>query len=141
MRKIKEKKSGFTLMELIITVIIVGILASFVIRGFQRTVQGAKEKEAKINLLAIKTAQVIYKEKQGNYYPPSGMVNCASINTNLNLSITENPDSVQYICSYGPPPSYTCTAVYSKNGVWQWKYDIQPSWDIPVCTGGAVPCL
>lgn len=149
MGNLAEQKRSFTLIELMITIIIIGIISVFTIRGFQRTLQSAKEKEAKINLLAIKAGQEIYHANHGVYVPPGDIaLGCPAIglfaipvhlNCHLGLNIVENPDSVIYFCSNGN--GYTCTAVYLKNGTVQWSYQIQRTWDIPTCTDGAVPCL
>lgn len=147
----KEQKRSFTLIELMITIIIIGIISVFTIRGFQKTIQGAKEKEAKINLLAIKAGQEIHHTNHGVYLPPGnpsqnqacGVIGLFAIvghiNCYLGLNIVENSDSVTYFCSNGN--GYTCTAAYLKNGTLQWYYQIQRTWDVPVCTDGAVQCL
>lgn len=69
------KKKGFTLVELIIVVTILGILAAIVIPTFQGNVATAKESASKSNLMAIRTQLELYK-LQHNGYPP-GYVNGA----------------------------------------------------------------
>ncbi|MCX5681086.1 MAG: hypothetical protein NT079_02215 [Candidatus Omnitrophica bacterium] len=126
---------AFTLLELIITVIILTILAGFAIQGFQRTIQGTREKEVRINLIAIKTAQMIYFSQNGQYYSAADI---AHINTGLNLAITpSDPINFFYACTTTlAPPAYTCTAGY---GIW--SYAIDQNMDIPACQtlGACVP--
>lgn len=57
--KLREKK-GFTLIELMIVVAIIGILAAIAIPNFLKFQAKAKQSEAKNNLSAIFTAEVSY---------------------------------------------------------------------------------
>ncbi len=52
--KLRENKSGFTLLEIIIVIIIVGVLASLALPKFFRTVEYSRATEAFINLNAIR---------------------------------------------------------------------------------------
>ncbi len=58
-RRIKERK-GFTLIELMIVVAIIGILAAIAIPNFLKFQAKAKQSEAKNNLSAIFTSQISY---------------------------------------------------------------------------------
>ena len=69
------KNKGFTLVELIIVVTILGIMAAIVIPTFQGNVATAKESASKSNLMTIRTQIELYK-LQHNGIPP-GYVNGA----------------------------------------------------------------
>lgn len=69
------KKKGFTLVEIILVVTILGILAAIVLPTFQGNVAEAKESAAKSNLMTIRAQIELYK-LQHNGYPP-GYVNGA----------------------------------------------------------------
>jgi len=68
-------RKGFTLVELILVVSILGILAALVLPSFQGNVVQAKESASKSNLATIRTQLELYK-LQHNGYPP-GYVNGA----------------------------------------------------------------
>ncbi len=68
-------KRGFTLVELILVITILGILAALAMPTFQGNVATAKESAAKSNLMAMRTQIELYKI-QHNQYPP-GYVNGA----------------------------------------------------------------
>jgi prepilin-type N-terminal cleavage/methylation domain-containing protein len=69
------KTKGFTLVELIIVITILGIMAAIVIPTFQGNVATAKESAAKSDLMAMRTQIALYK-LQHNEYPP-GYINGA----------------------------------------------------------------
>ena len=68
----RVKKSGFTLLELLVVVIIVGILATFAIPQFQAAVDRSREAEATSAIAAGLTAQFAYFQEQGVFTDNSG---------------------------------------------------------------------
>lgn len=66
MRKIRNSK-GFTLIELMIVVVIIGILAALAIPRFSKAADRAKEKEADGILKQIYTLQQTYHAQHGEY--------------------------------------------------------------------------
>ena len=82
-------RQGFTLVELIIAVVIVGILFTFALPQFAVTKERALDKEAKSILALIQAAEKIYKMEFNSYYPPSGSTNVIdNINTNLKVDLS-----------------------------------------------------
>ncbi len=71
-KRLKEKQSGFTLVELIVVVVIIGILSSIAIPSFQNASEKAKQKEAS-SLIAsyLKAAQAYYTENSITPYRSS----------------------------------------------------------------------
>jgi len=66
LRKLRSKK-GFTLIELMIVVAIIGILAAIAIPNFLRFQAKSKQSEAKTNLGGIFTAQTSYFGEKNTY--------------------------------------------------------------------------
>ncbi len=67
MKKLHTRKGGFTLIELMIVVAIIGILAAIAIPNFLRFQLKAKSAEGKTNLAAIRTAEEAFFAEYGNY--------------------------------------------------------------------------
>ena len=55
------KKSGFTLVELLVVLVLIGVLVAIVMPNYTKTVEVSKAKEAIATLQAIHTAQMIYR--------------------------------------------------------------------------------
>ena len=67
MKKLIKRRGGFTLIELMIVVAIIGILAAIAIPNFLRFQLKAKTSEGKTNLAAIRTAEESYFAEFGVY--------------------------------------------------------------------------
>jgi type IV pilus assembly protein PilA len=72
MKKLHVRKGGFTLIELMIVVAIIGILAAIAIPNFLRFQLKAKSSEGKTNLAAIRTAEQSYYSEFGVYVSSQG---------------------------------------------------------------------
>jgi len=98
MKAVLKNNKGFTLVELMITVLIVGILASVAIPLYRANVRRAKATEADASLGSIRTALRVYYAEQGTY-PIS-----AAYATIYSLSI--DVDSLDLVGRYFPATSY-----------------------------------
>ncbi len=67
MFKQNTSKSGFTLLELLIVVIIVSILAAVALPQFTKITERSRAAEAVAILGAIRTAQLVYYQEHGVY--------------------------------------------------------------------------
>ena len=63
----QRKNHGFTLVELAVVVVIIGVLAAFAVPRFMSSVERSKAAEAFNHLSAIQAAQERYHARQGTY--------------------------------------------------------------------------
>ena len=110
MRKLHTRKGGFTLIELMIVVAIIGILAAIAIPNFLMFQLRAKTGEAKTNLAGIRTAQEGYFAEFGSY-----VVALASPTAMPNPRSQKNP--------WLPDPGYV-TLGWAPEGEVFYQYDV-----------------
>lgn len=81
----RAARSGFTLIEVLIVVIILGILASIAVPQYASSIEKAKTGEAKTNLGSILTGEKLYFLENETYID---LADIAAINSNLDVDIS-----------------------------------------------------
>ncbi len=89
----KNKFSGFTILELAIVVVIIGILGTLGLASFSAPREQAIEKEAIGNLKLIASAEKIFRMENTSYV---ACANTAAVNTNLRLLLATNDSNWKY---------------------------------------------
>src|SRR6267154_1824364 len=73
MISIKRKQSGFTIVEILIVIIVIGILAALVLVTFTGVQQKARNTERQTDVKAVASHLEVYNAQNG-FYPTSGQL-------------------------------------------------------------------
>ena len=101
-----RRESGFTLIELMIVVVIIGILAAMAVPRFKVSSHKSKEKEADVLLKQVYTLQQTYHAQTGTY---------GSTFTHLSSVGFSEPNNLKY---YDMPTDYTLPLCMNSKGEW-----------------------
>ena len=112
------KSSGFSLVELLVVVAIVGILSSISVVAYNGYVSGTKKSSAKNMMQQISLGQTEYYSDNGMYYMNSTSTNCSptsitstAIETNLlGGSDNINPEMGYELCISNDDSNFKITA-------------------------------
>jgi prepilin-type N-terminal cleavage/methylation domain-containing protein len=103
-----QSVKGFTMIELIMVAVVIGMVALFAIPNYNKAVSKTYEKTGANNLLILYAAQNILKTGGGAYQTCADVGAC---NTALSLSVLANGLTYSCTTSGGPPPTaFDCRA-------------------------------
>ena len=103
---------GFTLMELMVVVIIIGIIAAFAIPNYNKSVQKAHERDMLTQLISIHAANLLYRSYNGDYWDTGGAdKNTAEINSALSINIIAGSGTT-YNYNSADGSGFTATATW-----------------------------
>jgi prepilin-type N-terminal cleavage/methylation domain-containing protein len=135
------RKIAFTLVELLVVVIIVGVLATLGLVNYTNVKEHALGKEAQANLKLIAAAEKIYQLETGVYYPtPYASPSIAEINTNLKLSLPPTSGNWAYSITAASASNFTALADRSGSGGYlECQYKITETGGEPVVSQSPCP--
>jgi len=106
----KNSNKGFTLIELMIVVVIVGILAALAVPRFMKAATKAKQSEAKEILKQVHTMQKTYFVEHETYCLNGVVASSTSPTAFAILAIEIMPSArYSYTMSVSSPTVFTCT--------------------------------
>ncbi|MCM8779624.1 MAG: prepilin-type N-terminal cleavage/methylation domain-containing protein [Candidatus Omnitrophica bacterium] len=137
---------GFTLLELLIVIIIIGVLATLFLPNFRPARESALNDEARANLKLIQAAEKIYKLEYNVYFTgPDGAAtsNETEINQWLKLALPAGAPlkwRYQIVSPTGQPTSTNFNAIAERNTTqlperFQRNFSINATMEEPVCQG------
>jgi prepilin-type N-terminal cleavage/methylation domain-containing protein len=121
--KVHKSNKGFTLIELMIVVVIIGILAALAIPRFMRSTTKAKQSEAKQLLKQIYTMQHAYRQEFDSYCLNGITASSAAPNTFAQIGVEIQASARYSYVMVAAANTFTCTATANldddaANDVW-----------------------
>lgn len=127
MSKLMKKEKGFTLIELMIVVVIIGILAAMAMPRFYQATIKAKQSEARTILKEVYTMQLGYRNQYDTYWGQGAIAFANGAPTAFSyLGVDIAPNSVYtYEITVANASAFVCVATASSPAL-----DSDPSADV-----------
>jgi prepilin-type N-terminal cleavage/methylation domain-containing protein len=110
LRNFHRNSKGFTLIELMIVVVIIGILAALAIPRFMRSTTKSKQSEAKQLLKQVYTMQRAYRQEYNSYCLNGASASAAAPNAFAQIGVDVMASSRYTYTMVAGLNTFTCTA-------------------------------
>ena len=135
----KQRETGFTLMELMVVIVIVAILAAVAVPLYVNYVKDAQRTEAKGAIGAVITAEQTWFQVKGTYTADTFVKNPTATTQTLNCDLTDALTNWDIAAVLTGPDGFTVTATgkgsaanrivilrYTRSGGALWNDNDQP---------------
>ena len=109
-RKMQRGEKGFTLIELMIVVVIIGILAALAIPRFMRATTKSKQSEARQILKQVYSMQRAYRQEYNAYWVPAGPASAAAQTAFGRIGVDVMANARYTFTMVAAANTFTCTA-------------------------------
>ena len=109
-RKMQHGEKGFTLIELMIVVVIIGILAALAIPRFMRATTKSKQSEARQILKQVYTMQRAYRQEYNAYWGDAIVASAAAGTTFARIGVDIMATARYTYTMAAAANTFTCTA-------------------------------
>lgn len=109
-KKMRKKMNGFTLLEVVITLTVLGIIAGLAVPSYLSSIESARTNEARVNLNVIHMGQKLFRLNNGQFWN-GGATTVPNANTALGTDMSAVFYTTINVTSNGAalPSSYTAT--------------------------------
>lgn len=131
------KKNAYTIMEILVVVILLGIIAGFALPNYTNYIKRANVRDMGAQLRTLHAANMIYHAQTGSYLSASSL---ATVNSGLNINLISNNNTFAY--SRSTPQTYTASFTNTSGTTFRVTVTQIPlASNNPSCTIGTCPGL
>jgi len=136
-----QKRNAFTLMEIMVVVLLIGIIAAFAIPSYSKSIQKSHERDMAMQLRAIYMGNIHYRVMVGNFWISGApTTDLAVINSTLGINVVSSDGTIyEYRDGATPGDDFTIWSTWN-NGVADVSFEMteNPNGTIGCITGNCL---
>ena len=126
----RKNRKGFTLIELVIVIAILGILALYAVPKYQELIEEARSSEARAQLGTVRSAMGIYYAKNHGVYPATLNAGLFAEDAVPEVEVTLSDGTVNRSSAVAVSPTTDGTIASTEIGdAGGWMYEVTPTSD------------